>query len=149
MDFSLDEDLVALQGLAREIFGDLATTERLREVEATPAAYDEGLWRALGDAGILGLTVPEEHGGAGLDLAALAVVLEEQGRTVAPVPVWPHAVAALALAGRPDLLPGVADGSSRITLALEEYAADAAAPRTSAGLAGDGWRISGTKAVVP
>jgi acyl-CoA dehydrogenase len=158
MDFTLDDDLLALRALAREIFADLATTERVRDAETTPAALDEKLWQALGSAGLLGLVVPEEHGGAGLGPAALAVLLEEQGRTVAPVPLWPAAVAALVLGDSTalpaelvaPLLGGLADGSARVTLALEEYdAADPAAPRAAATRTESGWRLSGVKAVVP
>ena len=158
MDFNLDDDLLALQGLAREIFTDLTTTERVRATETTPTAVDEHLWNALGAAGLLGLVVPEEHGGAGLGLSALAVLLEEQGRTVAPVPLWSSAVAAMALAEstelpadlRESLLSGLADGSARVTLALEEYGpADPAAPQAVATATEDGWSLSGAKAVVP
>lgn len=151
MDFDLDDDLLALRALAREIFADLATTERVRTADTAAGGVDAELWSALSAAGLTGLTVPEEHGGAGLGLAALAVLLEEQGRAVAPVPLWSSAVAALALHGRGDLLAGIAGGSVRVTLALEEYAdADPAAPATVATPTGDGgWRLSGTKAVVP
>lgn len=151
MDFDLDDDLLALQALAREIFADLANTDRVRAAETAPGGVDAELWSALSAAGLTGLTVPEEHGGAGLGLAALAVLLEEQGRAVAPVPLWPSAVAALALPGHGDLLAGLADGSVRVTLALEEYAApDPAAPTTVATPTDDGgWGLSGTKAVVP
>lgn len=149
MDFDLDDDLLALQALAREIFADLATTERVRAAETAPGGVDAELWSTLSAAGLTGLTVPEEHGGAGLGLAALAVLLEEQGRAVAPVPLWLSAVAALALGGHDDLLAGLADGSVRVTLALEEYAdADPDAPATVATPTDDGWRLSGTKAVV-
>lgn len=151
MDFHLDADLLALQGLAREIFADLATTERVRAAETAPGGVDAGLWSALAAAGLTALTVPEEHGGAGLGVAALAVLLEEQGRAVAPVPLWSAAVAALALHGRPDLLAAIGDGSLRVTLALEEYDdVDPASPATVATPDGDGgWRLTGTKAVVP
>lgn len=158
MDFTLDDDLLALQGLAREIFADLATTERVRATETTATALDDRLWNALASAGLLGLVVPDEQGGAGLGLAALAVLLEEQGRTVAPVPLWPAAVGALALrdsaelpaSTRGDLLGTLTDGSARVTLALEEYdAADPTAPGATATRTDAGWRLSGVKAVVP
>lgn len=150
MDFTLDDDLLALRGLAREIFADLATTERVRAAETAPGGVDAELWSALSAAGLTALTVPEEHGGAGLGMAALAVLLEEQGRAVAPVPVWTTAVAALALGERPDLLTAMAAGSARVTLALEEYDDhDPAAPGTTAVVTGERWVISGVKAVVP
>lgn len=156
MDFSLDEDLLSLADLARTILDDLAGTERVREIETTDSRTDAKLWEALADAGLLGLAVPEEHDGAGLGLDALCVVLEEQGRHVAPVPLWSAGVAALAVArfGSPeqqaDLLPGAASGESRLTLALEEYdGADPATPQARAVTDGNGWRITGVKAVVP
>ena len=156
MDFHLDEQLLAVQGLARDILGDLAGADRVREVEATDSRVDEALWAELGKAGLLGLAVPEEHGGAGLGLAALCVLLEEQGRTVAPVPLWSAGVAAMTVARhgsagqRARLLPGCADGSRRIALAVEEFAPhEPAAPGTTATPEGSGWRLTGLKAAVP
>lgn len=156
MDFTYDEDLVAVRDLAREIFTDQATTDRVAEVEASPSGLDDVLWQHLARAGILGLALPDRYGGAGLDLAALCVVLEEQGRCVAPVPLWSAGVASLAVASfgtqtqRDELLAGAVAGSLRLTLALEELdGAPASHPRCAAVLAGDGWRLTGTKAVVP
>lgn len=156
MDFQLSEELRDLQALARTIFADLATTERVREVEVTETRVDDPLWEQLGRAGLLGLALPEVHGGAGLGLDALCVVLEEQGRHVAPVPLWPATVAALVLArhGAPDqqaaLLPGCAEGTRRLTLALEEYdGRPPAEPACQAEHTEGGWELTGTKAVVP
>ncbi|NDZ79345.1 acyl-CoA dehydrogenase, partial [Streptomyces sp. SID10853] len=89
MDFSLGEELEAVRDLAREIFTDRATPERLREVETSQARVDEALWADLAAAGLLGALLPEREGGAGLGMAGLCVLLEEQGRRVAPVPLWP------------------------------------------------------------
>ncbi|MFZ3566728.1 acyl-CoA dehydrogenase family protein [Streptomyces sp. BH097] len=156
MDFSLGVELDELRKLAREIFTDHATPERLRAAETSATRVDDALWADLAAAGLLAAPLPEEAGGAGLGLAGLCVLLEEQGRRVAPVPLWPAALGALAVAAhgsaeqRAALLPGVADGTSRITLALEEFApADPCAPRATAAPDGAGWRLAGTKAVVP
>lgn len=155
MDFHLDEELLALQGLAREILTDKAATERLREVERSQSRVDEELWSELAKAGLLGIALPEEYGGAGLGLPGLAVLLEEQGRFVAPVPLWSAAVAALAVAehgtdAQRSLLAGLAEGAGRIALALEEFdAVEPAAPACAAVREGDGWRLDGAKAVVP
>ena len=154
MDFTLDDDLLALQGLAREILSDRATTARVREVEISPIRVDDDLWTALAASGLTGLAVPEAQGGAGLGLAALCVLLEEQGRTVAPVPLWPQALASLVLGHESDrhadLLEGMAAGSRRVTVALEEYGVrDPCAP-TCRAVRDDGtWRLTGTKAAVP
>ncbi|TDC63601.1 acyl-CoA dehydrogenase [Actinomadura sp. GC306] len=153
MDFTLGEDLEAVRDLARQIFADHATQERIKTAEQSGTGLDAALWTALADAGLLGVALPESAGGAGLGIGGLAVLLEEQGRAVAPVPVWPAVVAALTLAeaGRRDLLPALVDGTERATLALEEFApaADPAAPRCTAVREGDGWLLTGTKAVVP
>ncbi|MRG96538.1 acyl-CoA dehydrogenase family protein [Polyangium spumosum] len=75
MDFDLTEEQKRLQAAARELAArDLAP----RAVELDrEARLPEGLARRLGDAGLLGLTIPEEHGGSGGDLVALALVIEE------------------------------------------------------------------------
>ncbi|QIK76176.1 acyl-CoA dehydrogenase family protein [Nocardioides piscis] len=143
MDFTLSEDLVELQALAATLFTDLGE--------------GDGLWTELGRTGLLGLVVPDEHGGAGLGLDAVCVVLEEQGRRVAPAPIWPHLVATLTLVryGAEHLLAGAADGSSRLSVALEEYdGAEPASPRCLARPTGSddplsGWELTGLKAVVP
>ncbi|TFV64287.1 acyl-CoA dehydrogenase [Geodermatophilus sp. DF01-2] len=156
MDFTLDEDLAAVRDLAREILTDRATTERVRAVETSESRIDDALWAELATAGLVGIALPESDGGAGLGLGALCVLLEEQGRVVGPVPLWSTAVAARAVAAhgsaeqRAALLPGVVDGSARLTLALEEFGAtDPAAPQCAAKADGDAWRLTGGKAVVP
>ncbi|GII29190.1 acyl-CoA dehydrogenase family protein [Planotetraspora mira] len=156
MDFTLDDELEAVRELANKIFTGRAGTDRVRYIESTPSGLDEELWAELGRTGLLGIALPEEAGGAGLGLGALCVLLEEQGRFVAPVPLWPAAVAALAITAdgtaeqRESLLPGAADGSIRLTVALEEFGShDPAEPRTVAGRDGDAWRLSGVKAAVP
>lgn len=155
MDFHLGEELLEVQGLAQQIFADKATTDRLRAVETTQTRVDDALWGELARAGLLGIAVPEEHDGAGLGLPGLCVVLEQQGRHVAPVPLWAAGVAGLLLADHGDataqaLLPGMADGSVRVTLALEELApATVSAPTTTAARTGDEWVLNGEKVVVP
>ena len=155
MDFTLGEELEAVGDLARRIFTDRASQERIRAAEESPAGFDEGLWGELAETGLLGVALPEDADGAGLGAAGLAVLLEEQGRTVAPVPIWPAVVAALTIAehgtpARRGILPSALDGSARLTVALEEFGtADPAAPRCTAVRDGDGWLLTGTKAVVP
>jgi 3-oxocholest-4-en-26-oyl-CoA dehydrogenase beta subunit len=155
MDFDLDEEQQAVRDLAADIFGGRATTDRVAAVEAGDRV-DEELMRELADAGLLGIALPEELGGAGLGPVALALVLEEQGRRVAPVPLWSAVVAATALvehgteAQRQAWVPATAAGRSRLTLALEEFApADVAVPATTARADGEAWLLTGTKAAVP
>src|SRR3954453_6718411 len=99
MDFAITEDQQALQGLARRILSEQVTHERLVSLEKqSDTVFDREVWRRLAEAGLTGLAVPEEHGGAGLGFLDLALVLEEVGRAVAPVPAVPTLVTALVLA---------------------------------------------------
>lgn len=78
----------------------------------------DGLWKALTDLGLPGLLVPEERGGQGASAREAAVVLEELGRTVAPVPFLTSAVIAttVLLESDSDLLAAVAGGERTAVL---------------------------------
>lgn len=126
MDFDLTEDQNALQGLARDIFAGHATLARIEQIEASEDRFDATLWSALGEAGLLGVCIPEEQGGLGFGLVELALVLEEFGRAVAPLPLaWSSiATAFIASAGdgsqRTKWLPALADGSLIATITLAQ-----------------------------
>ena len=81
MNFELSEEQDAVRGLAEQIFAGSVTVERVKEVEATDDVVDRALWGELADAGLLGIALPEEHGGSGLGVTEVALVLEQQGRT--------------------------------------------------------------------
>jgi acyl-CoA dehydrogenase len=157
MDFDLTEEQLAVSEAAGAIFEGMATTDRLVEIEATADRVDDALWSELAKANLLGLAIPEEHGGSGLGLTELCLVLEQQGRAVAPVPLWATAVlGALPIArfGTPDQqerwLPAVAAGEARLSAALNEVAASATTrPTIVAERAGEGWRLHGTAFAVP
>ena len=157
MDFQFHEDDVAAAQLARGILSDHATNERQKQLEASGATHDEVLWRALADASLLGVAIPERHGGSGLGFLALGLLLQEVGRAVAKVPAYP----ALALGAVPlarfgsdaqqgALLPGIARGEGIVTAALAEYdAGDPLAPGTRATRDGSSFRLDGVKTMVP
>ena len=98
MDFSLTEDQQSLRALAADIFGDKATSERVEAIEATAEVFDRDLWRDLAAAGLLAIALPESAGGAGLGLVELALVCEQHGKVVAPIPLAWTTTAALAIA---------------------------------------------------
>lgn len=157
MDFSYEEEEQAVAELARKILEDQATNERLKELEAGDAPYDETLWKALAEANLLGAAVPEAYGGSDLGFVALCLLLQEIGRTVAPVPVFPSLVlGALPLAEfgseaqKQAWLPGIAAGEQIVTAALSEFASsDPLAPATRAEAKGDGFCLTGIKTNVP
>ncbi|MGI9591798.1 MAG: acyl-CoA dehydrogenase family protein [Myxococcota bacterium] len=153
MDFALSEEHQAVRDLARQILGDLATNDRLKELDARGEGFDETLWQQLADANLLGVAVDEAHGGSGMGFLTLCVLLQEIGRAVAPVPVVPSlALGALALGRFGDegqkqkWLPGVVSGEVILTAALpEEGNEDATRPTVEA----RGGVLSGVKTCVP
>jgi alkylation response protein AidB-like acyl-CoA dehydrogenase len=98
MDFSLTDDQESLRTLAGDIFGDKSTSERVEAVENSTERFDRDLWRELAGAGLLGISLPEAAGGAGLGLVELALVCEQHGRVVAPIPLAWTTTAAMAIA---------------------------------------------------
>ena len=90
MDFTFTPEQDEAAELAARILRDRATNERMKAVEADGDRFDADLWAELGEAGLLGLALPEEYGGAGLGLIELTRVLVEVGRRVAPVPLTAH-----------------------------------------------------------
>ncbi len=157
MDLSFTEEQQSLRGLARKILETEVTPRRLREAEAGPDWFDRALWSELGKSGLLGIGIPEEHGGSGGGLLEACILLEEVGRTVAPIPAWPALVlGALPVAtfGTDDqrraLLPTVASGQSILTAALAEPREDDPAPvLVEARREGSSWNLSGMVAMVP
>jgi acyl-CoA dehydrogenase len=120
VDFSFDETQDAVRDLAAQIFQGQASVERVKEVEAADERFDRKLWGELAKADLLGLCLPESVGGGGLGMVELALVLREQGRVVAPVPLVTTVVAAMALGDHP-LVPGVIAGDVVLSLALDDH----------------------------
>lgn len=157
MDFDFTADQHELAALTRRIASDKVTPDLLRDVEAGPDRFDKDLWQALADAGILGISLPEDVGGGGFGLIEQCLVLEELGRRVAPVPVLASIVlgaSPIAKFGTPEqrqrwAVPAAA-GSKILTAALAEPAnSDPARPRTVAIPTADGYRLEGVKTSVP
>jgi alkylation response protein AidB-like acyl-CoA dehydrogenase len=148
MDFSFSSDQQDLRELAAKILSDATTLERTKQVVADRDGFDRDLWAALAEAGIVGISLPESVGGAGLGFLETCIVLEEVGRTAAPIPalaVMGLAAPALAEFGATDALEGVAAGTRIVTAALTEAVGDAHAPATSA----TGGKLTGEKVCVP
>jgi acyl-CoA dehydrogenase len=157
VDFKLSEEQEAVRGLAEQIFQGSVNVERVKEVEAGEERVDRELWRALADANLLGIALPDDVGGSGLGAIETVLVLEQQGRVVAPVPYWATVVCgALPIAEhgtsaqRERWLPAVVKGDVILTAALAEPGVnDALRPGVRATPDGDGWRLDGRKPSVP
>jgi alkylation response protein AidB-like acyl-CoA dehydrogenase len=129
----------------------------VRRLMETAEGYDRGAWEKMArQLGLQGLIIPERYGGAGAGPVELAIVLEEMGRRLAPVPFLSTVLATVAIlesgdeAAAADLLPPIADGECVATLAVAEDSGrwDAPAVRCRASPAGSGWVLRGTKSFV-
>lgn len=152
MDFNLNEQEQAVSDLAMQILGDKIDHERLKEIEAGDEWFARDEWALMADAGLVGIALPEAHGGGGLGIIEAGLVCEAVGRHVAPVPALPTMLAAMTLAAFADdalaaeLLPGVCDGSRVLTVATAEHLReDLARPGATADANG---ALTGTKSVV-
>ncbi|MFP4149771.1 MAG: acyl-CoA dehydrogenase family protein [Nitriliruptoraceae bacterium] len=156
--YTLTDEQRELAAMVGDLFGERATSERVRAVMLGEAGtgFDDALWAELAQYGLLGLTVPEAHGGAGASFAELAIVLEAAGRNLAPVPLLSSAVLGTeaVLGGGTEeqqarLLPQVAAGTVRLALAHLDVGGDLwAPPGVHASRVGDGWTLDGTAAYV-
>jgi len=156
MDFELSESQQELAALTRRILDDQVTQSRLRAVDESGVLFDRALWATLADAGVISAALPESIGGGGLDFLEQCSVLIEIGRAVAPVPYLTSVLSAAAIGyfgtdgqrtrwGAP-----AATGEIVLTAALAEDLVDSPdTPQTRAEPTGTGWRVTGTKAVVP
>jgi 3-oxocholest-4-en-26-oyl-CoA dehydrogenase beta subunit len=157
VDFAITEDQQSLVDLAHQILTEGATHERLGQLESAGwSTFDRELWSRLATAGITGIALPEEAGGAGLGFLELALVLEEVGRAVAPVPAVSTLVTSFVLSRRapelltPEALAGVASGTVLVTSALAESGETSPLePTTTARQDGAEWVLTGEKAFVP
>lgn len=158
MDFSFTEDQNAIRELAHQIFSDRATDEFMLEFSRSDATYDDQLWNTLAEQGLLGICVPEEFGGTGLGFIELCSILEEQGRSVAPVPLFSSLVlGGLAIAEfandpqKQQYLSPLAEGKIKLSAAIADLgmsSAAASAQRVNAVQEGEQWLLTGAKSAI-
>jgi len=123
MNFGLSESQRILRDSARKFFSVECPIPEVRRIMETPDAFDGQLYKKLAEQGFTGIILPEEHGGLGLGIVEMAVLLEEMGRAMLPGPYFSSAILAgsvLHEAHGFHHLAATADGTKRATLALVE-----------------------------
>ncbi|HEX6489679.1 MAG TPA: acyl-CoA dehydrogenase [Candidatus Dormibacteraeota bacterium] len=157
MDFAFSEEQDMLRASARDFLAKQVTSKKVRQLAETDDGFDADLWKRIAEIGWTGLGIPEEYGGVGTFLD-LVVVLEEAGRALLPGPFFttmglgvPVLLEAGTEAQKKRVLPGVAAGDARVTLAMTEPAGrwDSGGVELRAEKSGAGWKLSGTKLFVP
>ncbi|WP_440098426.1 acyl-CoA dehydrogenase family protein [Streptosporangium sp. H16] len=111
-----------LRASVRDLLADRCGADAVLRRAESEAPYDMDLWKTLSrDIGVAGLLVPEEYGGAGASAREVAVVLEELGRAVAPLPFLTSSVLAtkaLLQVGEEDLIQELASGETTAALVV-------------------------------
>jgi alkylation response protein AidB-like acyl-CoA dehydrogenase len=89
LDFGFSEEQEMLRQSARSLLERECPSAQVRQMMEDERGYSPELWRKMAGLGWLGLVLPEEHGGAGLNYVDLVVVAEEMGRVLLPSPfIW-------------------------------------------------------------
>ena len=136
MDFDFSEEQYLLRDAVRDLLRNECTPAQVRAMWSDASGRSAQRWRKLGDMGVLGLMVPEQYGGSGMDEVDMVLAVEESGRAALPEPLVESAALAaplLARAGsdalKSEWLPRAASGDAVLTvgLASQPYVTDATA----------------------
>jgi alkylation response protein AidB-like acyl-CoA dehydrogenase len=152
LDFSPEQEM--LRQTVRDVLQRHCSLTVVREMEDDPVGYPPSLWAQLGELDLIGLLLPEEHGGSGMTLLEGVALYEELGRALAPTPHFVSAVLSggvLAAAGtdeqKTSWLAGIATGESICTPAWLEpengYSPRGVELKATAN--GDSLRLNGVK----
>ena len=149
MNFEYSEDQQSIQDVAVRMFRDWCADETIRNLYKSPQPMHQELWQQVAQSGLLGTPLPLEYGGSAMGITELCLILEQQGRNVAPIPILESVVAAampIARFANDDLkqrwLPGVISGDTILSTAHPYQGLQNRAP-LSARACGDGWELSG------
>ncbi|MEV6766430.1 acyl-CoA dehydrogenase family protein [Streptomyces sp. NPDC051105] len=133
-DLLYSEEEEALRAAVRDLLSDHCDAPGVIARTESDAPHDLAAWKALTEGmGLAGLLVPEKQGGQGGSHREVAVILEELGRAVAPVPYLTSAVVAteaLLACGDEELLGKLASGRTIGALAVGLHVAPGAAVQT-------------------
>ena len=158
MDLGLDEQQEMLKNFARDFLEKECPESLVREMEEDDQGYSPDLWKKMAEQGWMGLTIPEDQGGAGMSLCELVVLLEEFGRALVPGPFISTVVLGavpIMEAGtdeqKAQYLPKIAAGDVIMTMALTEPSAKWTADGVTLEAKKDGgdYVLNGTKLFVP
>jgi len=152
LDFSPEQDM--LREMVSGLLAQHSPLEKVRELEDDPVGYSAELWAQLAELDLLGLVLPESHGGSGMTMLEGVILYEELGKALAATPHFVSCVlsaGALVRAGsaeqQAEWLRPIAAGTAILTPAWLEPD-NSFGPRgvqVRAVVNGDGFTISGTK----
>ena len=154
MNFDFSEDQKLLQKTARDYLAEHCGLDVARSVLESNGTHSDALWKGVAEMGWLGAAVPEEYGGAGFSRLELALIAQELGRALAPIPFGPSVylvTEALLEFGSAEqkrkYLPRLASGELIGTFAHSERAGRSGIADVTTALSGGA--LSGVKFPVP
>lgn len=96
MDLEFTEEQEAIRDMTHALLEEHSSVDVVRVAENDPRGYPDSLWKQMAESGLVGVLVPEEYGGGGLTMIEAALIYEEIGRAMTPVP---HFVSGVMSAG--------------------------------------------------
>jgi len=154
VSFAFTEVQEELRSSAARFCDDKSSSETVRTLMETEDGFDEAVWTQVAELGWTGMAIPEEFGGIGFGFVELSILMEEMGKRLVCAPFFSSVVLganAILNAGsdaqRKEHLPGIADGSTRATLAFVESSGswEPTASEVTATEKGGSWLLDGTK----
>jgi len=122
--FSVEQKLI--KSSAQEFLKAEVPKDFVRELEESEKGYSPELWQKIAELGWIGLNIPEEYDGIGMQFLDLTIVLEEVGYNLMPGPFFSTVIAAFPIIKggseeqKNHYLPEVATGKLKLSLALTE-----------------------------
>src|SRR5687768_10115206 len=157
MTFGFTEDQNELRSTAARFLDEKSSSATVRELMESDQGFDEGTWKQMADLGWFGMAIPEEYGGIGFGFVEVTVLMEEMGKKLLCAPYFSSVVLganAILNAGtdeqKKELLPGIADGTTRAALAFVEPSGkwEIDGIELEAKESGGNWTLTGEKSYV-
>ncbi len=127
MEIRLSSDQIEISRQARRFLEKEAPIQYVRDMCEDTIGITDDIWSKLTELGWLGMLIPENYGGLGLELMDMAVIFEEMGRALFPGPFFSSVMLGavlIELAGSEEqkskYLTQIAQGKLRVTLAIQE-----------------------------
>lgn len=125
MDFTFSEDQLLFRESVRDFLVNEVTPARIRRSWESETGREETLWGQLTEMGLVGITVPEEHGGLGMSALDFVLLAQECGYVALPEPLVHTVLVAAPLLTElggdlaAEWLPGIAAGEAKVVVGLE------------------------------
>jgi alkylation response protein AidB-like acyl-CoA dehydrogenase len=157
MNFSVTEEQQLLRDALERFIQKSYSFEKRRTIMASSTGWSREVWQGLAELGVLGVAVPQEHGGYGGTMADAAIVAEVLGEGLVVEPFMATCVLGVgavlrcaSAAQRTRILPGVLRGETVLALAHSEGGSAIAGKtlQTTANPAASGYVLNGAKSLV-